>query len=456
MTTTALDGINITFPEGVYSDVRLERTATCDVVEQDGALQDVRRRTEAGALLRVSHGGRWYYASTTDLATLDAQLETLASLARSGALGTGPDAATPTPHQARVLRFADVRIDRVPLAEKLAVLRGPLALLDRESVRTWRASWTDTYRLRRFVSSAGADVTHDYQICGCRYDFSMADGDETFQESFQVGATALAGLTGRTETDRTAFTALLERCERFVAEAEAVVPGTYPVIMAPRVAGVFAHESFGHKSEADFMLGDPTMLESWKLGSQVGSEVLSIVDDGSREGSGYVPYDDEGQPSQKTWLIRDGKLTGRLHSQTTAAALGESHTGNARAMSFRFEPIVRMTTTTIEPGAMSREALFAGVEDGYYVETFKHGSGMSRFTIAPRLAWRIRGGELAEPVRIAVLTGTVFETLGEIDGVSDAAEVEVMPFGGCGKGEQYPLNVSFGGPFVRVARLEVS
>ena len=50
---------------------------------------------------------------------------------------------------------------------------------------------------------------------------------------------------------------------------------------------------------------------------------------------------------------------------------------------------------------------------------------MSTFTLAPGLAWRIRNGELAEPVRVAVVTGTVFETLGEIDGLSEAFD---MPF----------------------------
>ena len=456
MTSAPLDGVTITFPEGVYADVRLERTATCDVEERDGELQDVRRRTEAGALLRVSRGGRWYYASTTDLTTLDAQLADLAELARSGALGGGPEATPPKAYTDRVLRFEAERLDREPLAEKLAAMRAPLDLLERESVRTWTARWTDTYRLRRFVSSEGADITHDFQICGCRYSFSMADGDETFSESFGRGATSLAALNAGADAERAAMADLLERCERFVAEAKPIDPGEYPVILAPKVAGVFAHESFGHKSEADFMLGDPSMMESWKIGMQVGSDVLSIVDDGGIDGSGYVPYDDEGQPAQRTYLIKDGKLTGRLHSQTTALALGEAHTGNARALSFRFEPIVRMTTTTVEPGAMSREALFAGVKDGFYVETFKHGSGMSRFTIAPTLSWRIRDGQIAEPVRIAMISGTVFETLGEIDGVSDASEVKVMSFGGCGKGEQYPLNVSFGGPYVRVARMEVS
>jgi TldD protein len=198
------------------------------------------------------------------------------------------------------------------------------------------------------------------------------------------------------------------------------------------------------------------MLEDWKIGTEVGASLLSIVDSGRPMGSGYMPYDDEGQPTGVTHLIRDGILAGRLHNGLTSAALDEAPTGNARAISFRFEPIVRMTTTTIAPGDQTREELFAGVQDGYFIETVKHGSGMSTFTIAPGLCWRIREGEVAEPVRIAVLTGTVFETLGEIDGLSDQVEVPFLVGGGCGKMEQWPLSVGFGGPFVRVRRMNIA
>ena len=50
------------------------------------------------------------------------------------------------------------------------------------------------------------------------------------------------------------------------------------------------------------------------------------------------------------------------------------------------------------------------------------------------------------PVRIAVMTGTVFETMGEIDGLSDEVEVPFLVGGGCGKMEQWPLSVGFGAP----------
>ena len=100
--------------------------------------------------------------------------------------------------------------------------------------------------------------------------------------------------------------------------------------------------------------------------------------------------------------------------------------------------------------------LDGGFEDGFFIESCKHGSGMSTFTIAPSLAWRIKDGKVTDPVRIAVITGTVFETMGEIDGLSDTVEQSFKLGGGCGKFEQWPLSVGFGGPYVRIRRMNVA
>jgi TldD protein len=204
------------------------------------------------------------------------------------------------------------------------------------------------------------------------------------------------------------------------------------------------------------MTGDETMLREWPLGARVGPGILSIWDDGTVPGTGHTPFDDEATPGGRTFLVKNGVLSGRLHSALTAAELDEEPTGNARAVSFNYEPIPRMTTTCIEAGDIPKKDLFAGIEDGVFVETVKHGSGMSTFTIAPNLAYRIRGGEITEPLKVSVITGNVMETLGEIDGLS--REWEVMGFvgGGCGKMEQNPLPVGFGGPFVRVRRMQVN
>ena len=234
-----------------------------------------------------------------------------------------------------------------------------------------------------------------------------------------------------------------------------VEAGKYPVVLSPMAAGVFAHESFGHKSESDFMLSDESMKNEWQLGKTVGSPILSIAECGSVQDTGFVPYDDEGTKARKNYLIKNGVLAGRLHSAMTAAALDEELTGNARAIDCTFEPIVRMTTTYIEGGDLDFDELIAPIEKGYFIKTINHGSGMSTFTIAPSVAYEIVNGKLGRPVQISVISGSVFETLGLIDGLTKDVELLSFVTGGCGKMEQMGLPVGFGGPYVRVSTMNV-
>ncbi len=183
--------------------------------------------------------------------------------------------------------------------------------------------------------------------------------------------------------------------------------------------------------------------------------MLTIRESGVHSGSGYVPYDDEGTAATDTYLINKGVLSGRLHSATTAAALDEQLTGNARAINCDYEPIVRMTTTYVDNGDSTPEQLIADVRHGYYIKSYKHGSGMSTFTIAPSIAYEIVDGKIGDPVKIAVLTGNVFETLGLIDGVANDLTLLSFVTGGCGKLEQFPLNVGLGGPHIRISKMNV-
>jgi TldD protein len=179
------------------------------------------------------------------------------------------------------------------------------------------------------------------------------------------------------------------------------------------------------------------------------------VDDGNQPGSGFVPFDDEGTKAEETYLIKNGILSGRLHSSVTSASLGESLTGNARAINFEYEPIVRMTSTYIKPGTKSFEEIIKDIDKGVYIESFNHGSGMSTFTIAPKTAFMIRDGNIAEPVKISVITGNVFETLNLIEDATEEYRLRSMIGGGCGKMEQFPLSVSFGGPFIKIKTMNV-
>jgi len=444
----------VDFPTGLYTDVRIEDVFETSIQVTLGEVEERKEKTHRAAFIRVYDGRRWYYAATSDLDAIQAEIDALAAMAApEPGIAAHPVVHAFEAHQGEMMRFTGADdVSQIPQEEKFALLAGYWPLIDGQpDLAMWRTNYVDRRAVKHFLSSKGADLRFDAQRAGFRFILSLADGEDKLIEAYQYGSTRFQDLQGKGE-------ALAERyreARRFLHEAIEIEPGSYTTVLSPLAAGVFAHESFGHKSEADFMLGDETMALEWQIGKNVGAEILSIVDDGTLPGSGYTPYDDEGTRANKTYLIRKGVLAGRLHNSVTAASMEEELTGNARAMSFEYEPIVRQTTTYIEPGDLSFEELLAPIAEGVLVKTIKHGSGMSTFTLAPTLAYMIRDGKIAEPVKVSVVTGNVFETLGQIDGLSDELELLSFTMGGCGKMEQFPLPVGFGGPWVRVQGLNV-
>jgi TldD protein len=442
------------FPAGFYTDLRIEDVFETQIVVTLGEVEELKDKHFTAAFVRLFDGQRWFYSATTDVEHLQQEIDSLASM------------ATPNPRideDETVCRFeanrgerlvfgGDDDVSKIPKEAKYGLLSGYFPLLQgQEFVATWTGQYIDQKVVKTFVSSKGADFKFDYQRVGIWIGFSLADGEKRHLDSFNRGANRLRDLEGL----EAEIAERRREAVHFLQTAVDVVPGTYTTVLSPLAAGVFAHESFGHKSEADFMLGDETMRQEWQIGKVVGSPILSILDDGNVMGIGYTPFDDEGTRARRTTLIDRGALAGRLHSGATAANLQEALTGNGRAISFEFEPIVRMTTTYIAKGDLKFDELLAPIREGILVKTIKHGSGMSTFTIAPVLAYMIRDGKVAEPVRISVVSGNVFKTLGEIDGLTDQVELLGFARGGCGKMEQYPLPVGFGGPWVRVRSLDV-
>lgn len=441
------------FPSGLFTDIRYETVFTTELTYENGTLKQNKTATEQGVFIRVFDGVRWYYSATTELDRVQQEIDQLASLAvPSESIAEHPVVKKLQANRDVCLRFANCDVSRIPNGEKVQLVESYLPLFSElDDLQTYTISYLDNHTEKHIVSSLGCDVTFDYQHCALRLSYAFGCDGTPFRNIQQQYRQRFDDL----RTCHEQLRAAMKRDWNYAHNAVAVVPGIYTCVFAPEVTGVFAHESFGHKSESNFMIGDETMKREWALGTRVGAEMLNIYDTGCPDGSGYVPYDDEGTKAAKTYLIKNGILTGRLHSAYTAAALEEDVTGNARAMSFEFEPIVRMTSTCIGGGELTVEELIAGVREGVYIQDYKHGSGMSTFTIAPNVAYMIRDGKLAEPVRIAVVTGNVMETLHKIDGLANDARLCSSASGGCGKMEQWPLRVAFGGPHMRVRDITV-
>jgi TldD protein len=439
------------FKQDYFADIRIEESVSTQIHYINGEIENVINRKRKGAFIRVFDGDKWYYGATTDLDNIQSELDKLYATARPN-----PDItrhpivlAMPTTRD-KVFLYDDCKISDTPIHAKIDKLSTAFPLLAKhQKIVMWQAYYVDKHLKKNVINSIGADVSMDWQQLGMAYYISMKNGEKSFMDRYENSAVRFDDL----HLDTSEIEAYLDKCEHYLMNSRPLIPGKYQTILSPLVTGVFAHESFGHKSEADFMLGDENMKKEWELGKKVGTEILSIYDDGNIPGSGYIGYDDEGYPAKKTYLIKNGLLAGRLHSTETAVSLEETQTGNARAISFEFEPIVRMTGTIIEPGSLTKEQLFAKVDKGIYIDKIKHGSGMSTFTLAPSFAYYIENGKIQYPVEISVVTGSVFDTLGKITAMSDTAEIFSFAIGGCGKMEQYPLPVSFGGPYVLISEL---
>ncbi|MCB0368441.1 MAG: TldD/PmbA family protein [Bdellovibrionales bacterium] len=434
-----------------YWDVRIESVIETTIDLVDGEIVTCSASPSSGAFIRVRKDGFWFYESTTKLNRINESLHQLASQqSKTNFLYKYvPGKQT----KFSKILYGTTNFSLVSLNKKLNLVKLYSEVMKREPfLISYQTSYNDTYKVKAFVNSVGTEFVYDFNQAGIALRYTLKKEEAIFDDKISFYASDFSELEGKEEVIRSN---LLESKE--FLDAPSVKPGKYKVLFDPELTGVFTHESFGHKSEADFMLGDLKALEDWKLGSMIAVSGLTIVDCGIHEKtSGYCPIDDDGVLAKKNYLIKNGVLSSRLHSIDTAIQLNEKPTGNSRSMSFEFEPIVRMTSTYIEAGNESLDNILKKSEGAILVKGAKHGSGLSTFTIAPNRGYLIEKNGKKKPIRVSVVSGSVFETLKNIELISSDVELHSSAIGGCGKMKQWPLPVSAGGPYILVKDMQVS
>ncbi len=357
-------------------------------------------------------------------------------------------------------------VSGIRLIQRLALKENPLAIsLDTKgavllhyadvartahpTIKSVTTRYFDRYRHLWFVNNRGSAIEQEKLDLGGNIVVVARDRQGVAQRGVSFGSSNDFGVVRGLEDEvhEAAMTAAS------LLDAPEIAGGEYTVVVDPHLAGVFAHEAFGHLSEADGQVGDPGLLAQMHLGRNFGPANLHIYDTGRDAGSrGYLPVDDEGVSAEDVDLIKDGVLVGRLHSRETASRFGETPTGNARALHYRFPPIVRMRNTVIAPGDTTFEDLFQGIAKGIYAKGSLGGQTNGElFTFLAAEAYLIEDGQVTRPLRNAVLTGNVFSTLANISAVgNDFTRYESG--GGCGKAGQMPLPVSHHAPSLRIER----
>ena len=234
-------------------------------------------------------------------------------------------------------------------------------------------------------------------------------------------------------------------------KAKPAPAGKFDALIDPKLAGVLAHESFGHLSEADFVVIGGSPLTG-RIGQTLGTKHVSIVDEGLPDKGGYkIFFDDEGVPCTCVEILEKGVLRNYLQSRVTAKALKMEPTGNARSQDYSFEPIVRMRNTYFDIGDWKTDEALRELKQGIYAIDTAGGQVEDTGTFlfkAVRGYW-VENGEPKYPLRDVALTGNILELLKNVDAVCNDLLISSNPFGGCGKMNQRAF-VGTGGPHLRV------
>ena len=350
-----------------YCDIRWERRQLTKINCAHRDVNFIGSSILGGGNIRSLHNGGFASAVLTDPANIEDFMEWTNRSARAAAnkQQTPVRFAPASSHQDQVRIAPSIDPRSMPLAEKKALVdHYNDIILSTPGVQTSRISYHENAIRKYFVSSEGAKIDQENLIVmlSC---VIVAKGSEGVQ-------TVSIGFGGGTDYQRLLNRDVELRAKIAVAvdllKAPPVKAGSYTAVLNGEMTGVFAHEAFGHFSEADIVLRNRELKDQMCLGRKMGHPMLNISDDAAlKECPGSFCYDDDGVPAQKTALIKEGVLVGRLHSRETAALFGESLSGNSRAADHSYTPAMRMSNIFIEPGQDTPEALIGAVKKGIYL-----------------------------------------------------------------------------------------
>lgn len=284
-------------------------------------------------------------------------------------------------------------------------------------------------------------------------------------------ATSPAGLPDEQQlvTEARAMVALLAR----LRTAPIVDPFSGPAILSGRAAGVFFHEIFGHRVEANRQRNaDDAQTFTRRVGQAVLPPFLSVSFDptarkiGATELMGHYQYDDQGVKAQRVTVVDAGVLKTFLLDRAPLRAFPRSN-GHGRAEA-GFLPVSRQSNLQVESTrTVSRERLvellreearrqkkpfgllFENIEGGY--TTTGRGSP-NAFNVLPNVVYRVyTDGRAPELVRGVDLIGTPLAAFGKII----AADDQIGVFNGVCGAESGGVPVSASSPSLLVSEVEV-
>ncbi len=420
-----------------YCDVRIGRYLRQFVATREDKVTGVVNTESTGIGVRVIAGGAWGFAATSSLtrdAVANAARQATALAKANAGIRSEPVRLAPTKGVGETSWKAPIRRNAmaVPVKEKVDLLLAVNAAAMKAGANFVNSSVFAINEQKYFASSDGSYIDQDIHRIAAPMSVTVIDkASGKFRSRDGLSAPMGMGyeyLDGNAADKTTLPSGVIvygrsyDMLEDAVAAAKqareklkapSVKPGKYDLVLDPSHTWLTIHESVGHPTELDRVLGYEAnyagtsfvTLDKVKERFQYGSPIVNITADKTETGSlGGVGYDDEGIKTQRWDIIRDGKLVNLQAIRDQAHMLGLDHSqGCCYADSWSSVQFQRMPNVSLQPGekALSVADLVKDVENGIYIV------GDGSFSIDQQRYNAQFGGELFHEIKDGKVTGLI-------------------------------------------------
>jgi len=302
---------------------------------------------------------------------------------------------------------------------------------------------------QEIVSSNGSDINQDFNLI--TFDMSATASDGTiFQTRTNAGSRGYSRQVGSEVFEKTDE---IIRAARTIGEeavelikSEECPTEVMDLVLAPDQMMLQIHESVGHATEIDRILGDERNYAGWSFvqlsdfGSlRYGSDLMNITFDPTMLGEfASYGYDDGGLKAEKEYIIKDGILLRGLGGMESQLRTGLPGVANFRASAWNRAPIDRMANLNLEYGESSFEEIISSIKRGVYMKSNRSWSiddYRNKFQFGCEYGQMIENGKLTKILRNPNYRGiskTFWNNL-KMVGDKDTFGMYGTPY--CGKGE---------------------
>ncbi len=437
-----------------YADVRAIEFDREDIQVKNGEVGGLDIGDSAGLGVRVLVGGAWGFAATDDLTKEGAErcaAEAVAIGRASASLEHEPVRLAPEPKH-RAVWSSTCAIDpfAVPLEKKLDLLfRIDAEMRAVRGVKNAESFLSFQRKRQHFLSTEGSDIEQTLTRSGGGFSSTAVSDDDVQRRSFPQ-AEGFHQLLGYEFIESIPF---VENARRIAEESVALLTadqcpaGEHDIILEGSQLALQIHESVGHPTELDRVLGmeanyaGTSFLTLEKKGKlQFGSKLVNLVADATLDhGLGSFGFDDDGVQAQRWHIVRDGLFEGYLTSRELAHRVGDTRSkGCVRSDGWFHIPMIRMVNLSLMPGSGSLDDLLNDTDHGLYMETNRSWSIDQlryNFQFKTELAWEIRKGKKIRLLKNPTYQGITTEFWNSCDFVCGPEEWKPWGVTNCGKGQ---------------------